>query len=213
MQKVDDKIRVIRVPKRGLYDKESIYNILDKEFMCTIAFIHKGIPVIIPTLYGRHENDIYLHGSTASRMMKSLKEGIDISLNVTIVNGLVLARSAFHHSANYESVVLFGKAVLVEDKEEKINALKHVSDHIIKGRWEEARQPNDKELKATMLLKIPIDEASAKVRTGGPSDDKADYELDIWAGVIPFKRSIEAPIPDEVLREGIEVPNSVKNYS
>ncbi len=213
MQKIDDKIRVKRVPKRGIYDKKSIYQILDKEFMCTIAFIHAGIPVIIPTLYGRHENDLYLHGSTASRMMKTLKEGIELSLNVTIVNGLVLARSAFHHSANYESVVLFGKAIWIEDQEEKIQALKYVSDHIIKGRWEEARQPNDKELKATMLLKIPIEEASAKVRTGGPSDDKADYDLDIWAGLIPFKRTIEAPIPDEVLRAGIEVPDSVKNYS
>ena len=212
MKKVPDKTRVKRVPQRGIYNKEDIYKILDKEFVCHIGFIHNDIPVVIPTLYGRKDNDLYIHGSMASRMMKTLNEGVEISVAVTRVNGLILARSGFHHSANYESVVIFGKATLIEGKAENIAALKAVSDHIITGRWEEARGPSDKELKATMVLKLPIEEASAKVRTGGPKDDKADYDLDIWAGVIPFTRTIETPIPDEVLRDGIPVPDSVKNY-
>lgn len=212
MEKVPEKIRVKRVPKRGIYDKETIYKILDKEFICHVGFVYHDSPVVIPTLYGRKNNDLYLHGSMASRMMKSLKEGIDISISVTRVNGLVLARSAFHHSANYESVVLFGKAYLVEGDEAKNEALKYISDHIIEGRWEEIRQPNAKELKATMVLKIPIEQASAKVRTGGPVDDKPEYELNIWAGVVPFNRVIEAPIPDEKLSGGILVPDSIKNY-
>ncbi len=212
MKKIPDKIRVKRVPKRGIYDKETIYNILDKEFFCHVGFIYNDQPIVIPTLYGRKDNDLYFHGSMASRMMKSLSQGIDVSISVTRLNGLVLARSAFHHSANYESVVIFGKAFLIEGDEAKNEALKIVSDHIIPHRWEEARLPSEKELKATMVLKIPIDEASAKVRTGGPGDDKSDYDLDIWAGVIPFKTTIENPIPDELLREGIAIPKSVKEY-
>jgi len=145
-------------------------------------------------------------------MMKTMNEGVDISVCVTQVNGLVLARSAFHHSANYESVVIFGKATLVEGKAEKLETLKYVSEHIIKGRWEEARKPSDKELKGTMVLKLPIDEASAKIRTGDPVDDKEDYALDIWAGIIPFSKKIHNPIPDPKLKEGIEVAASAVNY-
>ncbi len=212
MEKISEKIKVKRVPQRGIYDKESIYKILDKEFICHVGFVHNDIPVVIPTLYGRHENDLYLHGSMASRMMKSLKEGIDISVCVTRVNGLVLARSAFHHSANYESVVVFGKASLVEGKEANLLALEYLTEHVIKGRWEEVRQPSDKELKGTMVLKLPIDQASAKVRKGPPSDDKNDHDLDIWAGVIPFSRTIHEPIPGPLLRGGIEVAESAINY-
>ncbi len=209
---IPEKIKVKRVPQRGVYDKKTIYKILDKEFLCHVAFIHNGFPVVIPTLYGRYENNLYLHGSAASRMMKSLKEGIDVSISVTRVNGLVLARSGFHHSANYESVVIFGKAIFIEDKEEKIKALKYVSDHIIPERWEEVRGPSDKELKGTMLLKILINEASAKIRTGGPKDEKDDYNLDVWAGVVPFSKEIKNPIPDELLRDGIPIPPSVEKY-
>jgi len=211
-ENLPEKIKVKRVPKRGVYDKETIYRILDKDFVCHIGFIHQDIPVVIPTLYGRHMNDLYIHGSMASRMMKTMKEGVDISVCVTQVNGLVLARSAFHHSANYESVVIFGKATLVEGKDQKMAALEHVSEHIIKGRWEEARKPSDKELKATMVLKLPIEEASAKIRTGDPVDDKADYALDIWAGVIPFSKKIHKPIADPKLKEGIEIAESAINY-
>jgi len=212
MENIQNKIKVKRVPKRGMYDKATIYRILDQDFVCHIGFIHEGIPVVIPTLYGRHENNLYIHGSMASRMMKTMKEGVDISVCVTQVNGLVLARSAFHHSANYESVVIFGKATLVEEKAEKMASLEYVSEHIIKGRWEEARKPSDKELKATMVLKLPIEEASAKIRTGGPVDDKADYDLDIWAGVLPFSRKVHDPIPDPKLKAGIDMANSAIKY-
>lgn len=211
-EKLPSKVKVKRVPKRGVYDKATIYRILDRDFVCHIGFIHNNIPVVIPTLYGRHDNNLYIHGSMASRMMKTMKEGVDISVCVTQVNGLVLARSAFHHSANYESVVIFGKATLVEEKAEKMAALEYVSEHIIKGRWEEARKPSDKELKATMVLKLPVEEASAKIRTGDPVDDKEDYALDIWAGVIPFSKKIHDPKPDPKLKEGIEVAASAINY-
>jgi len=213
MDKLSDKIKVKRVPKRGVYDKATIYRILDQDFVCHIGFIHKDIPIVIPTLYGRHDNDLYIHGSMASRMMKTMKEGVDISVCVTQVNGLVLARSAFHHSANYESVIVFGKATLVEGKAEKMTALEYVSEHIIKGRWDEARLPSDKELKGTMVLKLSIDEASAKIRTGNPVDDKEDYALDIWAGVIPFSRKIHDPIPDPKLRPEIKMAKSAINYT
>ncbi|MCG8330239.1 MAG: pyridoxamine 5'-phosphate oxidase family protein [Chitinophagales bacterium] len=207
-----NKTKVKRIPRRGHYDPETIYAILDKEFVCNIGFIHEGYPVVIPTLYGRDGNHLYIHGSIASRMMKNLSEGIDLCLTVSRFNGLVLARSSFHHSMNYESVVLFGKAVEVTDREEKIHGFKMVSDHIIDGRWEEVRPIQDNELKATMLLKIPIEEASAKIRAEGVKDDKEDYELDIWAGIIPCKTSWESPIPDELMREGIAVPPSVGQF-
>ena len=204
-----DRTKVRRIPRRGSYDVDTVYSILDKEFVCHIGFIHEGYPVVIPTLYGRAGNLLYVHGSMASRMMKNLSGGIDLSLTVTRVNGLVLARSSFHHSMNYESVVLFGKATEVTNREEKIQGLKAVSDHIIADRWEEVRPILDNEIKATMLLKIPIEEASAKIRAEGIKDDTPDYELDIWAGIIPLKRVWEDPIPDVNLRPGIPVSPSV----
>ena len=204
-----NRTKIKRVPKRGQYDQETIHQILDKEFVCHVGFIHESYPVVIPTLYGRYHNHLYLHGSMASRMMKALSTGIDVCLTVTRVNGLVLARSAFHHSANYESVVLFGKAIAVTDADEKLRGLQLVSEHIIPGRWQEVRQPNAKELKATMLLKIPIDEASAKVRTGGPVDDKEDYDLNIWAGEITMARGYDQIITDTELKNEMDIPSSV----
>ena len=206
---MEEKIKVKRVPKRGHYDRETIYSVLDKDFMCHVGFVHEAYPVVIPTLYGREGNFLYLHGSMASRMMKDLKEGIQISMAVTMVNGLVLARSAFHHSVNYESVVVFGKAELVEDRNEKMNALKVITDQVLLHRWDEVREPNEKELKGTMVLKIPLDSASAKIRTGGPVDDKEDMELDIWAGTVPINKSYDSPIWDEQLKEGLQIPKSV----
>ncbi len=200
---------VKRVPKRGIYEAEIIQSILDKEFLCHVGFVHDGYPVVIPTLYGRKDNMLYLHGSMASRMMKNLASGIDICITVTRVNGLVLARSAFNHSANYESVVIFGWATIVADPQEKIAGLRIVSEHIIPGRWEECRQPNSKELKGTMLLKVLTDEASAKVRSGGPIDEKADYDLNIWAGVLPMIRNFGAVEPDKEMNEELPVPGSV----
>lgn len=210
---MNNKTKVKRAPKRGHYDAETIYQVLDKDFLCHVGFVHEGYPVVIPTLYGRKDNILYLHGSSASRMMKDLSKGIEISICVSRVNGLVLARSAFHHSLNYESVVIFGKATIVEDYDEKMEGLKVVSDQVLKGRWEEARLPNKTEMKATTLLQIKIEEASAKIRTGPPSDNKEDYELDIWAGVIPLEHKYLSPITDPLLSPGIEVPKSVTDIS
>jgi nitroimidazol reductase NimA-like FMN-containing flavoprotein (pyridoxamine 5'-phosphate oxidase superfamily) len=205
------RTKVKRVPVRGQYDLKSIYSILDDHFLCHIGFVHDDHPVVIPTLYGRYKDRLYIHGATTSRLLKSLQEGIDISVAVTHVDGLVLARSAFHHSMNYRSVVLFGRADLVTDPEEKLIGLKTVSDQIISGRWEEVRQPNQKELKATSVLSIPINEGSAKVRTGPPVDDKEDYDLDIWAGIMPIKLIYGEPEGDPLLKKDVELSRSVSD--
>lgn len=206
-----DRSKVKRAPKRGHYDQKTINEILDSSQICHVAFVHEGYPVSIPTIFGRSGNKLYIHGAATSRLMVDLEKGIEISLSVAHVDGLVLARSAFHHSMNYRSVVVFGKAKLVEDAY-KNEALKVISDHLIPHRWEEVREPNSKELKATKVLEIIIDQASAKIRTGGPLDDKKDYDLDIWAGEIPFKLHAEQPIADLKLRDGIEVSKSVLEY-
>ena len=206
------RIRVKRVPSRGKYDKESIHSILDASFLCHIGFIYEGYPVVIPTLFGRDNDKLYIHGANSSRMLKSLQKGIEISVAVTLVDGIVLARSAFHHSMNYRSVVLFGTAALVTDPEEKLRALKVVSDQVMRDRWEEVRLPNEKELKATTVLAIPVNEASAKVRTGPPVDDKEDYDLDVWAGVIPLQYTIQEPEPDPLLKEGLKLSPGVENF-
>ncbi len=206
------RTKVKRVPVRGHYDARTIYSILDNHFLCHVGFVHEGHPVVIPTLYGRNKDRLYIHGATTSRMLKTLQEGIEISLAVTHLDGLVLARSAFHHSMNYRSVVLFGTAELVSDPKEKLTGLKAVSDQIITKRWEEVRQPNQKELKATTVLSITINEASAKVRTGPPVDDKEDYELNVWAGEVPFKMRSLKPVPDPLLKKGIPLCKSVADY-
>lgn len=208
--KPSDKIKVTRAPKRGFYDKDTIHAILDSDFVCQIAFVHGDYPVIIPTIYGRKEDVLYIHGATVSRMLIDLEEGIPISINVTNTKGIVLARSAFHHSLNYESVTVFGKAVLVEAEPERMQALKIISDQVLPDRWEEVRLPNEKEMKATKILKIEISEASAKIRTGPPKDEKADYELPVWAGVIPIEKNYGVPIADPVLPEEVGLPKSVK---
>lgn len=205
------KTKVKRIPKRGHYDLETIATILDQEFLCQVGFVHEGYPVVIPTIYGRSGNFLYLHGATTSRMLVDLqKEGVEISLNVTLVDGIVMARSGFNHSLNYRSVVVFGKASLVTDQDEQVAALKVITDQIAPGRWEEVRPIKDKELKATSVLKISLEEASAKIRTGGPIDDKEDYDLDIWAGVIPIKKVLGNPIEDELRKKDQPLPDSVK---
>ena len=205
------KIKVKRVPQRGHYDRETINRILDKAFYCHVGFVHEGYPVVIPTAFGRRDDEIYIHGSTASRMMKNLSEGLDICITVTALTGLVMAKSAFHHSMNYESVVLFGRATLLESDEDKMLGLKSFTDHVLPGRWEEARKPNKKELKGTSVLKLVIDEASAKIRSGGPVDDQADESLNIWTGVIPMSHAFGEPIflDDQI---DLETPNSVKSF-
>lgn len=208
--KLTKKTKVKRVSKRGVYERDIIYKILDNHFICQIAFIHEGYPVIIPTIFGRDGDNLYIHGATVSRMLLELEKGFSISLNVTQTDGIVLARSAFHHSLNYQSVTIFGEAILVSNAEERYKALKIISDQIIPNRWEEVRLPNDKELNITKILKIPITEASAKIRTGPPLDDKPDHDLPIWAGVIPINKTFGNPIPDVKLNKEITLPRSVK---
>ena len=208
--KATKKTKVKRAPKRGFYDRETIYKILDNHFICQIAFIHEGYPVIIPTIFGRDDDNLYIHGATVSRMLLELEKGVSISLNVTQTDGIVLARSAFHHSLNYKSVTIFGEAILITNDEERYKALEIISNQIIPKRWEEVRLPNDKELNVTNILKIPITEASAKIRTGPPIDDKSDYDLPIWAGVIPIKKTFGNPIPDVKLNKEITLPPSIK---
>ena len=205
-----DRNKVKRLPKRGHYDAETIYAILDAGFICHVGFSVGGQPYVIPTGYGRDGDRIYIHGSAASRMLKNLDQGIPVCITVTHLDGLVLARSAFHHSMNYRSAVVFGTAILVEGEAEKNHALKVISDNILKGRWDEVRGPNAKELKGTMVLAIEIEEASAKIRTGPPGDDEPDYELPVWAGVLPIRQVYGAPVNDPLLRPGIEVAESAK---
>jgi nitroimidazol reductase NimA-like FMN-containing flavoprotein (pyridoxamine 5'-phosphate oxidase superfamily) len=207
-----ERIKVKRVPNRGIYDINVINAILDANFLCHIGFIHHGHPVVIPTLYGRQKDRLYIHGATSSRMLKSLQENIEVSIAVTLVDGIVLARSAFHHSINYRSVVLFGTAQLIEKEEDKIKALGVISEQVIPGRWKEIRLPNRKELKATTVLYLTINEASAKIRSGPPVDEKNDYELDIWAGVLPVQVMAKEPVTDPQLKAGIPVSRSVEDY-
>src|SRR6266404_1789721 len=207
------RTQVKRLPKRGAYDRETVFKILDEAFVCHVGFVVEGQPYVIPTNFGRAGETLYLHGSAASRMLRTLSEGIPVCVTVTLVDGLVLARSAFHHSANYRSVVILGTARLVSEPAEKMAALRLFTEHIMKGRWEQIRQPNEQELKGTTVLALPIEEVSAKVRTGAPVDDEADYDLPIWAGVLPLPVTAGAPVPDARLRSGLTVPENVVRYS
>jgi uncharacterized protein len=198
-----EKTRVRRLPKRAVYDKAQIYSILDEGFVCHLGFVIDGQPYVIPTGYARIEDAIYLHGSAASRIIRTAAERLDVCVTVTLIDGFVLARSAFHHSMNYRSVVVLGKARLVTERDEKWKALQGFTNHIVPGRWDEARRPNERELKGTSVLALPIEEASAKVRTGGPIDDEEDYGLPVWAGVVPMHTSLGEPIRDERVPEGV----------
>jgi nitroimidazol reductase NimA-like FMN-containing flavoprotein (pyridoxamine 5'-phosphate oxidase superfamily) len=203
---------VKRLPARGKYDRETITAILDEGFICHVGFVVDEQPYVIPTGYARVGEDLYIHGSSASRMLRNLSEGINVCVTVTLIDGLVLARSAFHHSMNYRSVVILGKAELVTNDEEKNKALESLTEHIVPGRWADVRWPSELELKATTVLKLAIDEASAKIRTGGPIDDDGDYAMDVWAGVLPLKLETAVPIADERLDDSIPVPEYVTQY-
>jgi uncharacterized protein len=207
-----DRTKVKRLPARGAYDRDAIYPILDEGFICHVGFIIDGHPYVIPTGYARIGDDLYIHGSSASRMLRSLATGIDVCVTITLIDGLVLARSAFHHSVNYRSVVILGKAVLVDDAEEKYKALEAFTEHIVPGRWADIRWPNELEIKATSVLKLPIEEASAKIRTGDPKDDEEDYEMKVWAGVLPLMTVAGTPIPDTRLDPETVVPKHVTDY-
>jgi len=209
---VTEKIKIKRLPKRGAYDLETIAKILDDSFVCHIGFVIDDQPFVIPTCYGRKEDKIFFHGSVGSRMLIHIKKGSGICLTVTNVDGIVLARSAFHHSINYRSVVIIGKTEEITDPAEKTNALKVITEHIIPGRWSDVRKPNEKELKQTSVFSMKIDEASAKVRVGGPVDEEDDMNLNVWAGVLPLKIIPGNPVRDSVLKENIYLPDYIKNY-
>ncbi len=208
-----ERTRVRRLPKRGAYDCETVYSILDEAFVCSIGFVVDGKPVVIPTNFGRRDDTLYIHGSAASRMIRTLQAGVDMCVEATIVDGLVLARSAFHHSVNYRSVVVFGRARLVDDPAEKSEALRIISEHIVPGRWNSVRWPNEQELKATSVLAIPLAEVSAKVRTGPPVDDEEDLSMNTWAGIIPAQLTFGTPVSDSQLANGIAVPDHAANYT
>ena len=208
----DSRSQVRRLPKRGSNQEADINAILDAGFLAHIGFSVEGQPFVIPTLYGREGNTLYLHGSAASRMLRHLEAGVPACVTVSIVDGLVLARSAFHHSMNYRSAVAFGMAKKIEDPERKSHALRVVSEHVIQGRWADVREPSEKELKATTVLEFTIDEASAKVRTGGPVDDEEDYAMPVWAGVLPLQLVPGTPLPDERLAGDPEVPAYIRSY-
>ena len=208
----NQRTRVVREPHRGAYDRETIYKILDEGFVCHVGFAIDGQPYVIPTMYARVGDAIYFHGSAASRMLRGAGQGTPMCITVTLVDGLVLARSVFNHSMNYRSVVALGKAALVDTPEEKIAALHGFTEKILPGRWNDARQPNEKELKATSILRLPLTEASAKMRTGPPEDDAADYALKVWAGLIPLHLAAGVPIPDERCGSDIPVPAYAASY-
>ncbi|HXZ11761.1 MAG TPA: pyridoxamine 5'-phosphate oxidase family protein [Candidatus Sulfotelmatobacter sp.] len=208
-----ERTQVRRLPARGAYDSETIFRILDEGLVCHIGFVADDQPYVIPTGYARVGETVYIHGSAASRLLRTLAGGVPVCVTVTLLDGLVLARSAFHHSMNYRSVVILGKARLVEDPAEKLQALTAFTNHIVHGRWDDVRQPTESELKATSVLALPLQECSAKVRTGPPKDDEADYSLPIWAGVVPLKLVPAAPIPDPALKQALDPPAYAKNYS
>lgn len=201
-----------RLPKRGSFERQTVYEILDEGFVCHVAFVSDGHPVVIPTAYGRVGDKLYLHGARASRMLKTLGTGADVCVNVTLVDGLVLARSVFHHSINYRSVVVFGRARIVETDEEKMAALLAFTEHVVPGRWDEVREPNKQELDATLVLSLALDEASAKVRTGPPIDDEEDYALPTWAGVLPLRVCAGEAVSDPRLDEGTQPPRWLETF-
>jgi nitroimidazol reductase NimA-like FMN-containing flavoprotein (pyridoxamine 5'-phosphate oxidase superfamily) len=200
---VTARTRLRRLPERGVFDRAAIYRILDDAFVCHLAFVVDGQPFAIPTGYARLGDALYVHGSAASRMVRQLSSGLDVCCTVTLIDGLVLARSAFHHSVNYRSVVVLGTARLVEERAEKLAALRGFTDHVVPGRWAELRPITDQELKGTAVLALPIEEASAKVRTGPPKDDEDDLSWPVWAGVVPLVTTPGDPSPDAHLRAGV----------
>lgn len=209
---ITPRSKIRRVPQRGHYDRQLVYQILDEGLICHVGFAVDGQPFVIPTAYGRVEDQLYIHGSPASRMLKSMQQGIPVCITVTLLDGLVLARSAFHHSMNYRSVVLFGTAVPVLEPDLKLTALQAFTEHIVPGRWDEVRPPNSQELAGTLVLALPIAEASAKVRTGPPKDDEADYQLPVWAGEIPLQVQAKGLIPDPLLPADTPIPTYVSRY-
>ena len=210
---VTSRNRVRRLPKRGHYDRKTVHAIIDEALVCHVAFVMDGVPTVIPTLHARRGDSLLLHGSRASRLLRHVGEGHPVSVAMTILDGIVLARSVFHHSMNYRSVVIHGKGHVLDSDEEKRSALEAFAEHIARGRWLEARKPTRKELKATTVVSIPIDVAAAKIRTGPPLDDDDDYSLPVWAGVLPLTLEAGKPVPDPRLVRDIKVPSYLRSYS
>jgi nitroimidazol reductase NimA-like FMN-containing flavoprotein (pyridoxamine 5'-phosphate oxidase superfamily) len=203
---VSDRTRVVREANRAVYDREAINKILDEGFVCHVGFSTEGQPFVIPTMFARVGDAIYFHGSAASRMLRGAASGLPVCITVTVLDGLVLARSVFNHSMNYRSVVALGTATLISEPAEKLAALRGFTEKLIPGRWEDARQPNEQELKATSILRLPLTEVSAKVRTGGVEDDAPDYALSVWAGIIPLRLVADGAIRDERCDASIPTP-------
>ena len=208
-----EKNRVRRIPERGQYDRETIFRILDEALICHVGFAVERQPYVIPINFARVEDTVVLHGAKASRLLKHIEAGNPVCVEATVIDGLVLARSVFHHSINYRSVVLFGRGYLIQEEQEKLAALKAVTEHLVPGRWQEARLPNQKELKATSVVSIKIEEASAKVRMGPSIDEEEDYVLPVWAGILPLQELPLAPIQDELQTSEIPLPDYLARYS
>jgi nitroimidazol reductase NimA-like FMN-containing flavoprotein (pyridoxamine 5'-phosphate oxidase superfamily) len=210
---VTERTKVKRHPERGSHDSPVIYAILDEALICHVAFATDRGPVVVPTLYARVDDTLYIHGSAIGRMLQTLAEGVDVCVNVTLLDGLVFARAAFNHSMNYRSVTIFGRGREVTEETEKLRALAATVEHVAQGRWLDARRPNEKELLATTVIAIPLAEASAKIRQGGPKDAESDYALPVWAGVVPLATVAGASEPDARLHAEAETPDYVKHYS
>jgi len=207
-----DRTRLVREAQRGVYDREAIYRILDEGFVCHVGFTANGQTFVIPTMYARVGDALYFHGSAASRMLRGVSSGLNVCITVTLADGLVLARSVFNHSMNYRSVVALGNASIVDEAGEKLDALRAFTEKILPGRWDDARQPNEKELKATSILRLPLTEISAKVRTGGVEDDAEDYALPVWAGIVPLRLVADAPVRDERCDPALSAPAYAANF-
>jgi nitroimidazol reductase NimA-like FMN-containing flavoprotein (pyridoxamine 5'-phosphate oxidase superfamily) len=211
-QEPTPRTRVKRIPERGHYDRETIYRILDQGLVCHVGFVAHGQVFVVPMAYGRDEEHLLIHGSSASRMLRRLREGVDVCVTVTLLDGLVLSRTAFDHSMNYRSVVVLGRASPVGDRQAKLAALRTMAERVAPGRWDEVREPNEKELKATMVLSLPLDESSAKARAGPPRDDDEDLALPVWAGELPLRLVSLQPVADPRLRSGIPLSQSVARF-
>ena len=207
-----ERTRVVREALRAIYDREVIYKILDEAFVCHVGFVVDSQPFVIPTMFARVGDELFVHGSAASRMLRNLSSGLPMCLTVTLIDGLVLARSVFNHSMNYRSVVALGHAVLIDDAAEKLRALSAFTEKLVPGRWNHARQPDARELKATSILRLPLTEVSAKIRTGGVEDDADDYTLPVWAGLIPLRLIADPPIRDPRCDDSIPTPTYASNY-
>jgi uncharacterized protein len=207
-----ERTKVRRLSDRGKYDSESVYGILDEAFICHVGFVVDGQPYVIPTGFARVGDTLYIHGSQASRMLRTLAGGVQVCVTVTLIDGIVMARSGFHSSMNYRSVVILGRAMQVEERDEKLAALAAFSEQVMPGRWKDLRETTDAELKGTLVLTLPLREVSAKVRAGPPKDDEPDYALPLWAGIVPLKLTAGTPIDDPRLAKGIEPPDYARNY-